>query len=83
LVRNQGKSQNLKFLLGVVNWNFLCLTLRFSYELVFLVIGLSNGTLEILWVSMGCNSWENKEPKRDLELEICWVSFNVSLQCII
>jgi len=51
--------------------------------LVFLVIGLSNGTLEILWVSMGCNSWENKEPKRDLELEICWVSFNVSLQCII
>jgi hypothetical protein len=29
---------------------FWCLTLRFSYGLVLLVVGLSNGTLEILWV---------------------------------
>jgi hypothetical protein len=24
---------------------------------------------------------QNQEPKWDLELEICWVGFNASLQC--
>jgi hypothetical protein len=32
------------------------LTLEFPYGLVFVLIGLSNKTLEIQWVSMDCGS---------------------------
>jgi hypothetical protein len=54
----------------VLNYSFKYLTLRLSYELVLSVVGLSNGTLEILRVFHEYSPWAIQELIGSLELEI-------------
>jgi hypothetical protein len=53
--------QNPSFLGYHFNCDFKCLTLRLSYGLVLVVVGLLNGTLKILWIFHRLSPWAIQE----------------------